>query len=130
MKVCQLCGAKSWGTTLPSRPLVAGAQELFVGQYPRSLFIVCDNCGSFAAKALLEDDPAPNQAESGVLGKNPFALANEVMRNIMPAPETRTERLLRTLLNDCSLDIIPLSKEDAQTLVNSVRTLEEALDRD
>jgi hypothetical protein len=96
MQACQHCGAKSWGAVADPAP---GAAEM----------LKCDGCESIGLKSVID---IPTTLEEIAANKNygvvfphlpaqaadPMVLAMQNLRSLMPAPETRLERLTKAII--------------------------------
>ncbi len=136
MQACQLCGAKSWGpvkepTDIP--PIVSGAGS--------ERFVECDVCGSLAREDFVADylrRPPPSDSLGPVgpwqsIGLSPidYEQATRSAQTMLTSmgiapkdPETRTERLVRSML-----DITNMDNHTPQALVMFARAIESELDR-
>lgn len=146
MRSCQLCGCSSWGPIkdatvregILARPILRGPEPA-VMRDPNIVLLECDGCGSFADEALISE-PVPTLTR---LSDIPFGLtappsidygeaarsAQVMLQNmgIQPkTPETRTERLVRSML-ESGMAHNPLSAP-ARTLVAYAREIEVELD--
>lgn len=117
MRECQLCGAKSWG------PFLRHRNDYPITTTPENELVQCDVCDSVARRDIVEkpaglpdigeiheglssgvglgtffsDPPAPAPAP----GPDPMTVAKEAlesMRDRMPEPQTRLERIVRALI--------------------------------
>jgi hypothetical protein len=134
MRVCQLCGAASWGPV--KDPDVVKETEATVGVDGKPL-LECDGCGSLAREDLI------TSPQLGVFEPVPFPFpalgtpqpfdytARELLKGLVPekAPETRTERLVRELIRSHPRNENRHSSEDyARWLVFCASCIEAELD--
>lgn len=92
MQACQYCGAKSWAA--------AGAAALGLGlPCPPDNVFICDGCGQWGLKSVIESNPQPIEFPPAQL---PFlsgaSLIQDMFKSAMPPPETRLERLVKVIM--------------------------------
>lgn len=128
MRCCQLCGATSWGPIVAAQEVLAGMREFADAQAINPLeYYRCDHCKSIAMKRFVDEPQAPamgggSRMSGGLV--DPMAAMLAAIPQLLPLPalpETRTERLTRSLLTGGCAD-------DAQQVVGFVRELERAMD--
>lgn len=120
MRPCQLCGAQSWGPILANQEVLARMREFADMQSinPEE-YVRCDHCRSLATKELVS---APEPATAVPEEAPPMLSAILAsVRQTMPVPETRAERLARCLLQGGY-------SGDARDVASFVRELEHELD--
>lgn len=126
MRPCQLCGATSWGP-------VSSGESIFIpdwdcGPLAKDFYLRCDVCKSIAQKIYVEiSDRGPNLgAFESSSPQDPISALMASFKSTLPAPETRTERLLRAML--ASIDVKNPNFVEPENIVAYIRNLERELD--
>ncbi len=128
MRCCQLCGARSWGpwksATLSFKAEITESQ----------IVLQCDGCGSVAREDLITDPVLDVIGAPGGFVPpyspgapfDPLGAAAQMMKGILPEkdPETRTERLVRAML-----DIATIEDTTPRALVQFAVSIERELDK-
>lgn len=144
MRSCQLCGAKSWGKVADAawEVIQSSGPDVMTG-IGRDQLRICDSCGSSAREDLIADPVlgyVPGEGgplhigECFPFGAPPPIDYNEAARTAQTmlermgvatkSPETRTERLVRAML-----DIATIEDTTPRALVNFAVAIEHELDR-
>lgn len=110
MRECQLCGAKSWG------PFLRRRNDYPITTTPENELVQCDACDSVARRDIVEKPVSVPELRLGELphiadaifgspgvshSPDPMTVAKEAlesMRDRMPEPQTRLERIVRALI--------------------------------
>ncbi len=144
MRSCQLCGVKSWGPVKDKSVLEDTVMAGHPGVEPDAKLLECDGCGALAREDLIAEPVLFSTPNVGTIptipGLAPFSgfgppsidyteatrSAQAMLQNMGIAPktpETRTERLVRSMLELGSID-----QHSAKDLVKHAREIEQELD--
>lgn len=106
----------------------------YPGVSPDAKLLECDGCGRYAREDLIThplltgagSTPVPAYPSIGALPFDPIGSARDMLKEMLPdkAPETRTERLVRSMLDSGWAD-----NHSANALVVYARAIESELDR-
>lgn len=127
MRACQLCGCASWGPIGNPESIARLAEFIVTNGHE---FVRCDGCKSIGRKDLLQEAPQPMTPPDA--GFDVGAFMKPVMATLMPpipAPPTRTERLVLEILRGHPRTGKNQSSADyAQWVVALARVIEWELD--
>lgn len=132
MRRCQLCGCASWGPVkdpdvmikVLATPIVH-AVGAAVRHDADTVLLQCDGCASLAREDLIADR-VPVGEDLSINSINSLSGYPIVATALRPLPpeETRTERLVRSMLDMTNMD-----NHTPQALVRFARAIESELDR-
>lgn len=129
MKSCLLCGGKSWGPLNSPDGLRSVLERLDAQMGDPTHFMVCDVCGTIAAKVYLED--TPQRFEDPRIMPDPFGAGLEQVSRLFKDTTTgkpdRTERLFAEVL---ASQTVPLVDNDPYRFAKAVATLVAALEKE
>ncbi len=153
MNHCLVCGAKSWGPALPgtyvSGRIDGDTFQIQLTDADRGNWRQCDSCHTLASAALIEQDPisgpkpdaefsSPFDAimrgvSEGLKGSPgpDYGAMMEMFASRMPEPETRVERIVKSLIHAGALDANGDNSSNtwAPWVVNIARKIEFAMDK-
>lgn len=102
MQRCQQCGAKSWAPAAGTALRDIAFQSLAAMPGPKhdlNHIVICDGCGAWGLKSVIDSSPQPIELPPPFSsGPSPFALVADTFKNMMSAPESRLERLVKVIM--------------------------------